>query len=176
MTARDLLTLLLLPVLAAAFPGSTTTVGGNITNPNSTSYIPTCTDGGKLHCCEATFTGDNDIIEAAADLVCYNLTPAVVNCILTDDTITPDYSCVGEWACCQVNDLTPVIGLFCSKPPGDCQGPEGGQPPYCLDVIDGRFGNCTDDEVNKARSDFGLGPLVDTLGETVGTTLGDVLG
>lgn len=44
---------------------------------------PTCTDGGQLHCCQATFSGSLAPVTLAADLLCYDLTPAVVNCIIS---------------------------------------------------------------------------------------------
>ncbi|KAK4624865.1 Ecp14-2 [Fulvia fulva] len=123
---------------------------------------PTCQDGGQLHCCQATFSGSLAPVTLAADLLCYDLTPAVVNCIITDP-LTPTNQpegCVGEYACCQVNTLTPVLGLFCSKPPGDCTGSEGGDPPHCLDLVGGRFRQCSKDEVDQQRADLGLGPLL----------------
>jgi hypothetical protein len=87
-----------------------------------------------------------------------------------DAPIDPDRGCVGEYACCQVNDLAPVLGMFCSKPPGDCTGDESGQPPYCLDVVNGRFGNCSDKDVDEARNRLGLGNLLGN-GGALGTGL-----
>ncbi|SMY29251.1 unnamed protein product [Zymoseptoria tritici ST99CH_1A5] len=118
---------------------------------------PKCTDGGQLHCCQATFTGAAAPVTLAADLACYDLTPAVLNCVITNAPIDPDFGCVGEYACCQVNELNPLLGLFCSKPPGDCRGREGGSPAYCTDVIDGRFGNCTDNDVKNNQGLLGIG-------------------
>ncbi|EME45445.1 hypothetical protein DOTSEDRAFT_127562 [Dothistroma septosporum NZE10] len=124
---------------------------------------PTCTDGSELHCCQLTASGSLAPVVLAADLLCYDLTPSVVNCLITDP-LTPTHQpegCDGEYARCQVNTLAPVAGLFCSKPPGDCTGSEGGDPPHCIDVVDGRFGQCSKDQVNQQRSDLGLGPLVE---------------
>jgi hypothetical protein len=135
---------------------------------------PTCTDGGQLHCCQATFSGGLAPVKMLADLACYDLTPAVVNCIICESVLfltrdrlltifpadapsDPNTGCVGEYACCQVNDLNPVLGLFCSKPPGGCTGDEGGNPPHCTDVINGRFGQCTNDDVQRNRGLLGLG-------------------
>ncbi|SMQ55109.1 unnamed protein product [Zymoseptoria tritici ST99CH_3D7] len=117
---------------------------------------PTCRDGGQLHCCQATFTGSAAPVTLAADLVCYDLTPAVLNCIITKAPIDPEFGCVGEYACCQVNDLDPVLGLYCSKPPGDCIGREGGDPASCTEVLEGRFGNCTDNDVRNNQGLLGI--------------------
>lgn len=47
-------------------------------------YAPQCRDGGKVHCCQATFTGSAAPVTLAADLLCYDLTPAVLNCIISE--------------------------------------------------------------------------------------------
>ncbi|KAF2164266.1 hypothetical protein M409DRAFT_25609 [Zasmidium cellare ATCC 36951] len=112
---------------------------------------PVCTDGGQLHCCQATFSGGLLPIVLAADLACYDLTPAVVNCIITDAPIDPETGCMGTYSCCQVNDFAPVLGLFCSKPPGDCVDSEGDG--RCTDLITGRF-NCTDGDRERVREDL----------------------
>lgn len=117
---------------------------------------PVCTDGGTLYCCQATFSGAPAPIVAASNLTCYDITPEVVNCIISkyltvlshgsdprtffyktkfaplldlpltpvtaDASSLPGSGCVGTYSCCQVTNLAPVLGLFCSKPPGDCVG------------------------------------------------------
>ncbi|KAF2239066.1 hypothetical protein EV356DRAFT_502001 [Viridothelium virens] len=98
---------------------------------------PTCTDGGTLYCCQSTLAGDLPLIETLANVSCYNLTPEDVNCIGTDAPIDPDTGCVGTYTCCQVTRLAPVVGLFCSKPPGDCEG----GPENCTNILD-KFGDC----------------------------------
>lgn len=139
---------------------------------------PTCRDGGKLHCCQATFSGSAAPVTLAADLLCYDITPAVVNCIIStspspspstsranvpltaDAPIDAGSGCVGEYSCCQVNDLNPILGMFCSKPPGDCIGAEGGDAggkPYCEEILKGRFGHCTDNDIRNNRLLMGLG-------------------
>jgi len=53
-----------------------------------------------------------------------------------------------------VDDLAPVLGLFCSKPQGDCTGSDAnGQ---CTDLISGRFGNCSSGDVLGIRNALGL--------------------
>ncbi|CZT23155.1 uncharacterized protein RCC_08865 [Ramularia collo-cygni] len=116
---------------------------------------PQCRDGGQLHCCQATFSGSAAPVTLLADLACYDLTPAVVNCVITEAPIDPEHGCVGEYSCCQVNDLNPLLGLFCSKPPGDCVGDEANG--RCTDVIGGRFGHCSDNDVRNNRLLEGLG-------------------
>ncbi|CZT25168.1 uncharacterized protein RCC_10897 [Ramularia collo-cygni] len=101
---------------------------------------PTCTDGGQLHCCSATFAGDLAPVTLLSDLACYDLTPADTNCIITNAPIDPLVGCKGVWSCCQVNTLAPLLGIFCSDPPGECVGDEA--PPRCLDVLNDRFGHC----------------------------------
>lgn len=54
--------------------------------------------------------------------------------------IDPLEGCKGVWSCCQVNTLAPLLGIFCSEPPGECVGDEA--PPRCLDVLTNRFGHC----------------------------------
>lgn len=49
----------------------------------SAPAAPVCTDGGQLHCCQATFSGGLAPVVLASDLACYDLTPAVVNCIIS---------------------------------------------------------------------------------------------
>jgi hypothetical protein len=71
--------------------------------------------------------------------------------------IDPEFGCVGEYACCHSNDLNPLLGMFCSKAPGDCVGREGGDPPYCEKILEGRFGNCTDNDIKNNRLLEGLG-------------------
>lgn len=47
------------------------------------STSPTCTDGGTLYCCQATFSGGLAPIIGLSKLLCYDLTPNVVNCIIS---------------------------------------------------------------------------------------------
>lgn len=120
---------------------------------------PTCMDGGQLHCCSATFAGDLAPVRLLSDLACYDLTPADTNCIISEwrravlqtsgvssnispanAPVDPLVGCRGVWSCCQVNNLAPLLGLFCSEPPGECVGDEA--PPRCLDVLNDRFGHC----------------------------------
>lgn len=44
---------------------------------------PVCTDGGTLYCCQATFSGGLLPVVLASNLTCYDLTPEVVNCIIS---------------------------------------------------------------------------------------------
>lgn len=46
-------------------------------------HAPQCRDGGQVHCCQATFTGSAAPVTLAADLLCYDLTPAVLNCVIS---------------------------------------------------------------------------------------------
>ncbi|KXT10957.1 hypothetical protein AC579_7171 [Pseudocercospora musae] len=122
---------------------------------SATAY---CSDGGQLHCCAATFNGGLAPVKELSNLACYDLTPATVNCIIAED----NGPCTGTYSCCQVNDLVPVAGLFCSPPPGGCLGEEsdGG----CTDLLNNqngsRFGQCTADDITDMRNGLGLGPLV----------------
>ncbi|USW57206.1 hypothetical protein Slin15195_G105250 [Septoria linicola] len=146
--------------------------GLSLALPQSQNQEPLqCTDGGQLHCCEATFTGAALPVALAADLLCYDLTPAVVNCIISDAPSDPDTGCYGTPLCCQVSDLDPVIGLFCSKPPGNCRGKEGDG--RCLETLTDRFGNCSESDINRARGDLGLGPVGDLLEGVAGSGVGD---
>ncbi|CAK1358666.1 unnamed protein product [Cercospora beticola] len=132
-----------------------------------------CTDGGQLHCCEATFTGAALPVALAADLLCYDLTPAVVNCIITEAPSDPDTGCYGTPLCCQVNALSPALGLFCSKPPGNCVGKESDG--RCLETLTDRFGNCTESDINRQRGDLGLGVVGDIGEEVAGGPVGGVV-
>ncbi|KAF2208976.1 hypothetical protein CERZMDRAFT_100964 [Cercospora zeae-maydis SCOH1-5] len=129
-----------------------------------------CTDGGQLHCCQATFTGAALPVALASDLLCYDLTPAVVNCVITAAPSDPDTGCYGTPLCCQVNALTPAIGLFCSKPPGNCVRREANG--RCIDVLTDRFGNCTESDINRQRGDLGLGVLGDVAEQVAGGPVG----
>lgn len=68
-------------------------------------------------------------------------------------------TCSGNYACCQVNDLVPLLGLFCSDPPGGCVGSAEGNG-ECTDILsngDGfRFGQCGKNDVRNIRGLLGL--------------------
>jgi hypothetical protein len=61
-----------------------------------------------------------------------------------------------------VNDLVPLLGLFCSAPPGGCVGPEEGNG-QCTNIFangnGGRFGQCSPNDVSDMRQSAGLEPL-----------------
>ncbi|KAM3424048.1 hypothetical protein BST61_g11401 [Cercospora zeina] len=140
---------------------------------NSVQSQPQCRDGGQLHCCQATFTGAALPVVLAADLLCYDLTPAVVNCVITNAPSDPDTGCNGEPLCCQVNALAPALGLFCSKPPGDCVEKEADG--RCVDVLTDRFGNCTESDINRQRGNLGLGPVGDVAEKIAGGPVGGLV-
>lgn len=49
----------------------------------ATAQTLTCTDGGTLHCCQATFVGDLPLTVFLSGEADYSLTLADVDCILT---------------------------------------------------------------------------------------------
>lgn len=75
------------------------------------------------------------------------------------DPFTNGGTCSGNYACCQVNDLVPLLGLFCSDPPGGCVGSAEGNG-ECTDILsngDGfRFGQCGKNDVRNIRGLLGL--------------------
>ena len=61
---------------------------------------PVCTDGGTLHCCQASFAGDLPLIEALAGVACYNLVGILQTYVMAAEISfaqTPeDVNCIGS--------------------------------------------------------------------------------
>ena len=51
-----------------------------------TMALPECTNGGTLHCCQATVAGDLRVIQFLANAVDFELTPNDINCIEGEET------------------------------------------------------------------------------------------
>lgn len=77
---------------------------------------PTCTNSGKLYCCQAAVAGDTKLIQSAADLAKYELDRNDVTCVLSEPIWTnrpahcgltsliarsASEDCPGVYACCQ---------------------------------------------------------------------------
>lgn len=53
----------------------------------ATDEPPTCTDGGTLYCCQATFAGDLPLVVSLSNITGYNLTPEDVNCLGSESSL-----------------------------------------------------------------------------------------